>query len=530
MPRDVNQVLDEIGMGSYQVVQCLLFGGVLIADGAEILLSSSLLTALKTLWKLTPLMRGTMMSMIFVGVFLGGLIGGRVSDVYGRRTGILLSYAGIIIFGTATAAAQGPISMIALRFFFGASFGCGMGPGTAMQVETAPSSWRAHIVNLAGLWFSTGEIYTSILLIIFMPDLTDPDGTRWRWVTVFSMVPGIILFPFAFFLLQETPYFLSSNGRRAETVRSLEYIGTMNKQQAVIEGLDGDDPNLRLECEVPDAGSAAQSSDGGQASSLLEGEGEGEGSSSSSADADAAQGSQNSFRETFGVLLSAQYRSILIGGCYLCFLANFLFYGLTYALPQIFSKIGHDLKPAVQVLIISICDMPGVLLAFFLIYSKTIGHRDGLAILATAASVFTLCLISIDHGDAGLYIGLPSSYISKYVASAFFTLCYVYLAEVFPSKVRGTGLSCCISAGRLGSMLSPLIVEALHIKGFVLGEHAPFLLTTSVLCMIGVVVVKLTLTFELKNAPLKDAAMTKPHSVRRPSELPIDPDKPRPAA
>lgn len=545
MPRDVTQVIEDVGMGTYQFVQLLLIGGVMIADGAEILLSSSLLSALKTLWNLTPLMRGAMMSTIFIGVFLGGLLGGRIADSHGRRMGILVSYTGLIIFGTGTAAAQGPISMLVMRFLFGASFGCGMGPGMAMQVETAPSNWRAHIVNLGGLWFSIGEIYTAVLLVIFMPTLTDPDGSHWRWVTVLSMVPGLLLFPFTYFLLQETPSFLSSQGRKDEAIRSLQYIATMNGEASKTANLDSDDPDLQLVCaEVPEAeDSAAQSSDSGQASSLLEN------SASSGGDAhdvqlsDAPQQRQSAVLETASILFSSEYRSIVIGGCYMCFLANFLFYGLTYALPQIFSKLGHELEPAVQVLIISICDMPGVLLAFFLIYSKHIGHRDGLVILATAAAVFSITLVSIDHGLEGLYIGLPSAYLVKYVASAFFTLSYVYLAEVFPSKVRASGVSLCIAAGRLGSILSPIIVELLHVKGFKLGEHAPFLMTTAVLCILAIAVIKLTLHFELKNAPLQERLPGQQSDSRRPSKATLmegsamkktskaalDPDKPPPA-
>merc|ERR1719313_552350 len=102
-----------------------------------------------------------MMSTVFVGVLLGGIVGGNIADTKGRRTAMLCSYVGICIFGTATAFAQGPEVMLVLRFFFGASFGMGMGPGVTMQVETAPSSYRAYIVNLGQVFFALGEVYTS---------------------------------------------------------------------------------------------------------------------------------------------------------------------------------------------------------------------------------------------------------------------------------------------------------------------------------------------------------------------------------
>jgi MFS family permease len=475
------------------------------------------------------MVRGAMMSTIFVGVLCGGILGGSIGDTYGRRRAILLSYVGICVFGTATAAANGPIAMLILRFFFGASFGMGMGPGVAMQAETSPTSWRGHIINLGGLWFTIGEIYTAVLLILFMPDLTDPDGTHWRMVIVLSMIPGFVLFPCTYLLLQESPHFLLSNGRHKEACDSLEYIAYMNRADDKVEGLDGADPARRLALPAPNAQTSDQNDTAASASLL-------ERSSSSSARevqvqeeevVDAHNFKPVSFTEAFKILFNSEYRSIILGGSYLCFLSNFLFYGLTYSLPQIFENLGKELSPSVQVLIISCCDLPGVLLAFFLIYCKTIGHRDGLAYMAAVASVLCLTLISIDHGEKGLYVGLPSAYLLKYVAAAYFTLAYVYLSEVFPSKVRSTGLSFCIAAGRTGSIFAPLIVESLHIKGLEIGEHAPFLMLTSCLCVLGIVVIKTCLHFELKNQPLaEDVQMTRRTSKGSES---YDPSAPAPA-
>jgi len=467
----------------------------MISDGAEILVSSSILGVLKDRWGLTSMVRGMMMSVIFLGVFAGSLIGGQLGDRLGRRRAVLSSYSGIVIFGACNAAAQGPISMLILRFFFGASFGVGLPPGMALQVETSPSSWRGHIINLGGLWFTLGEVYTAVLLIIFMPELTDPDGTSWRLVSLLSVVPGLLLLPFAWLLLQESPHYLLSNNMQSEAVLSVQYIAHMNNQAEKVEGLSAEStvPQLIL----PE---------------IVEGATQGS-SSSSSRDSSGGEELQpvpvKTLSQTFELLFGKVYRSIIIGGAYLCFLSNFLFYGLTYALPIIFKTLGSEISPALQVLVISLCDLPGVLLGFFLIYSKNISHRTGLTILAATASVLALALISMDHGDKYLYVGLPAAYLAKFVAAAFFTLSYVYLTEIFPSSVRATGLALCVSMGRMGSIFSPLIFELLHEKALEIGSHAPFMILTSVLSLLGIVVIKFSLYFELKNAPLQQRRTSK---------------------
>lgn len=524
MGRLLSEVIDEIGIGTYQWVQLLLVGGVMIADGAEILVASSVLGALSDVWGLTHMVKGLMMSIIFVGVFAGGIVGGNIADAYGRRKGLLVAYIGIVIFGAGTAVCQGPIQMIVTRFFFGASFGCGMGPGVTFQSETSPTQWRAHMINLGGIFFCLGEVYTSILLVIFMPDLTDPTGDTWRWVTLLSMMPGFLLLPFTWFLLQESPQFLLTQSRRTEAIEALTHIAVMNKKGEICDGLDSDDPARRLDTANPapvavlaealETSSAAglldNDTSAGRRSSASSSGRPDRGSGSSSEDPEVKplrpgkRGSVAVVEEGVSVLFSKEYIGIIIGGSYLCIVSNFLFYGLTYALPGMFGDLKAYVSPAVQVLIVSICDLPGVLLSFFLIYAKGISHRTGMTILIGLASIFSLTLMSIEQGPAGLYVGLPSAYLMKYVSSAFFTLCYVYLSEVFPARVRATGLSLCIAAGRLGSMLAPVIVEALERPGFPLGPHAPFLILTSGLCLLAMLTIRVCLHFERKNEALTD--------------------------
>mmetsp|Transcript_70857 Transcript_70857/g.122735 ORF Transcript_70857/g.122735 Transcript_70857/m.122735 type:complete len:523 (-) Transcript_70857:162-1730(-) len=502
MARDLNDILDEIGMGRYHLVQLLLIGGVLISDGAEIMVSSSVLNALKDVWHLSGLVRGAMMSIIFVGVCAGGFIGGALADTYGRRISILTSYMGIVLFGAASAAAQDPISMVCLRFCFGASFGLGNGAGISLQVETTPSHWRGHVVNLSSLWFTLGEIYTAAILMVFMPDLTDPAGELWRYVTLLTIVPGLILLPFTVLLLHESPHFLLIKGRYEEAVATTQYMALLNGKAEVANDLVGNDPSQTLSRKLPNASEHTalverRRSFGSTSSSMPAAE----------ASLAAAAGSQaRSVRSCWEMLFGQEYRCIVLGGAYICFLGNFMFYGLTYSLPQIFAVLKQEMRPALQILITSLFSLPGVVVAFFLLSSNRIGHRNGLAILAGMAAILQLLMISIDHGEKWIYLGLPAAYFAKWTATSFFTIAYVYLGEVFPSSYRAIALSFCLSAGRLGSISAPLLFQLCHKKDFVVGEHSIFFMITATFALIGVLVIKLALYFELKNEPLQDFA------------------------
>eukprot|EP00971_Amphidinium_carterae_P263744 5232578-Amphidinium_carterae.1 len=124
----LGRILDEIGIGKFHYLQNVLLGGIQLADGAEILITSSVIGALNSQWDLSPMLRGSMMSIVFVGVMLGGYFGGVLGDSSGRRPTVLLSYVGIIIFGSCTALTHGPVMMLIFRLLLGVSFGSGIGP------------------------------------------------------------------------------------------------------------------------------------------------------------------------------------------------------------------------------------------------------------------------------------------------------------------------------------------------------------------------------------------------------------------
>lgn len=511
--KDINHLIEEVGMGRYQTMQLFMIGGLLVLDGAEILLSSSILAALEEDWGLTQKMRGFMMSAIFVGIFCGNLIGGSLADSYGRRGVIIWSYVLGLIFGLLSAMAPGQWSLLFGRFFFGCSFGLGISPGVSLMVESAPASWRGHVMNLGGIFFSFGEIFAAVLLIWFMPEIKGAEAAHhWRYVAALGIAPGAFLFPMVALFLKESPHFLSVKGRYVEAVAILRYMaitnGVENEVRDLLEAAQAEAARAEEEAGQQQQQQAAPTAAG---SSGQEGEGGACAGTGEAVDgcspvplvsAAGTRKAEGTLRQRVALLMTSDLRSIVVGGAYLCFLSNLLFYGLTYALPIIFSSIHVPFSAAFQVLIVSICDLPGTLLAFFLLYSKDIGHRDGLTALALTGAVAMMTLVTLDFGSEYIWVALPSTYLAKYVSSAFFTLTYIYLAEVFPSHCRATALAVCMSVGRLGSIFAPVLFEATTSED----AHGKFMALASGLCILGVVAIKLLLHFELKNAPLEEEA------------------------
>ena len=86
----VGDSIDNSRFGFYQIYTLLVCWGALFADGAEMLVISLLSHELETYFKWTKAQSshyvGILGSLTFFGFLLGSLWGGKMIDIYGRRT------------------------------------------------------------------------------------------------------------------------------------------------------------------------------------------------------------------------------------------------------------------------------------------------------------------------------------------------------------------------------------------------------------------------------------------------------------
>mmetsp|Transcript_52249 Transcript_52249/g.150456 ORF Transcript_52249/g.150456 Transcript_52249/m.150456 type:complete len:535 (+) Transcript_52249:179-1783(+) len=528
MRKDVNEAIEEIGFGRYQVVQAIILSGLWVSDGAEILIASGTLPGLSNGWHIDPFMRSCLVSGIFAGVLFGNLLGGFVADAIGRKSAIVIAYGGLILAGGSSCFASGAISLLWARFVFGIFYGMGIGPSLAMQVETTPAAWRCHVVNFQYFALALGEVSAAVLLLFYTPQLTSVEvELHWRWIVGIAIVPAACLFPFTAWFLQESPHYLVCNGMHDEAGKALYKMAVLADNMDAVQALASaatcasDAPAViiappsrstsRTPLVSPPPGNGIVKR-GPASSSVVE---------DFSFDENAGLRHRTSFKQRCSAVLHREYRGIVVGGIFLCFVSNFQFFGLTYALPQVFNQYGGvHLLPTVELLVVSLFNIPGVLLAFYVNRSHEIGHRDGLTTLALVSGVLMLALTSIDCGREFLWAGLPCAALAKFAGSALFALTYTYLAEVFPSSIRATALSICMAGGRLGSIAAPVLFEKLAVEGLTVGPHAPYMVVAALECFASVVVVKNALVFELKGEPLEDlpsssAEMAGPPGMRR---------------
>lgn len=163
--------------------------------------------------------------------------------------------------------------------------------------------------------------------------------------------------------------------------------------------------------------------------------------------------SRLTFRRRFAEVWSAEHRRSTIVLWVLWFTVVFSYYGMFLWLPSIMVMKGFDLVKSFQyVLIMTIAQLPGYFTAAYFI------EKLGRKFVLVAYLVFTAV--------SAIWFGLAHSEAMLLLAGAclsFFNLgawggMYAYTPELYPTRVRGTGVGLAASVGRVGGIIGPFLV------------------------------------------------------------------------
>ncbi len=131
-----------------------------------------------------------------VGIMIGAIIVGPVSDRLGRRYSILCSIALFSVFTLLVPIAPSATLFGVFRFIAGIGLGACMPAALTMMSEITPPGRRARATTLTMTGYHVGAVLTSLLAIAVAPD--------WHLLFVIGGVVGLIGIPVMWFKLPET--------------------------------------------------------------------------------------------------------------------------------------------------------------------------------------------------------------------------------------------------------------------------------------------------------------------------------------
>lgn len=173
---------------------------LVIADGYDLIVFGAVKASLIAEWNLTQGTAGLLGSSAFLGMLIGSLIAGRISDRLGRKRATIWCAILFTIPTVLCAAAPNPETFALLRLTAGIGMGGLIPAASALAADVSPRTWRSAISTLMFSGVPLGGITASLLGIPVIPHtLLGIDG--WRWMFIFPLIVLLLLVPAAYRLI-----------------------------------------------------------------------------------------------------------------------------------------------------------------------------------------------------------------------------------------------------------------------------------------------------------------------------------------
>ncbi|EPK6498291.1 TPA: MFS transporter [Klebsiella aerogenes] len=141
---------------------------------------------------------------------IGALIFGRLAEKYGRKPILMLNIIFFSIFELLSAAAPSLTIFLVLRVLYGVAMGGIWGVASSLSMETIPDRSRGLMSGI----FQAGYPFGYLIAAVAYGLLFDLLG--WRGMFVIGAAP-ILLLPFIWFCVQESPVWLASRAKKEST-------------------------------------------------------------------------------------------------------------------------------------------------------------------------------------------------------------------------------------------------------------------------------------------------------------------------
>ncbi|WP_408016205.1 MFS transporter [Rhodococcus artemisiae] len=177
------------------VIVCWMF---VVFDGYDLIVYGNVISSLQDEWGISSSTAGTLGSLAFVGMMIGAVLAGRLSDAIGRKQAVIGCVVVLSVFTALCAIAPGPAVFGILRLIAGIGLGGLVPTSNALAAELVPNKWRAAV---ATMMMSGVPIGGSIAALVGIPVIPH---WGWRPMFLFAIIPLVVLVPLALRTLPST--------------------------------------------------------------------------------------------------------------------------------------------------------------------------------------------------------------------------------------------------------------------------------------------------------------------------------------
>lgn len=378
---------------TFIVVACCFLA--IMAEGYDVGIYGAVLSSLMAdkAWSLTPVHAGLIGSYALIGMMVGNVLVGTLSDLIGRKWSLITCVGVFSITMALSAMATTPEMLGVFRFLGGLALGGAMPLATSLTIEYSPTHRRTLMNALMFSGFPIGGVLGVILSLLFLNDY------GWRLLFWIGIVP-LLLVPILIWKLPESINFLLSRNRTKEA-------------QAICD---------KYQIELP----TIEKSTGGS--------------------------NEKAKWTAVFLLFSKPYLRSTFFFWITFFMGLLLVYGLSTWLPKLMYEAGYPLGSSLSLLLtLNITSTFGALGAA--LAADRWGSKRVISIAYFAAGI-SLALLSLRPPSLLLY---PLIGIAGIGSTGIMIILSAYITKYFPGHIRTTALGWASGVGRVGAACGPIL-------------------------------------------------------------------------
>ncbi|KAJ8723077.1 hypothetical protein PYW08_002989 [Mythimna loreyi] len=335
------------------------------------------------------------------GVFAALPVTAYISDMYGRRTALVITAVSPAVVGVIRAFSNSYIMYLCFEFL-DAFVGSGVySTSFILALEMVGLDKRVLGGNLISSTFALGQVVTASVAWLV---------PYWRTYTLVLYAPAIIFITY-YWLLEESVRWLLSKGRNKEAARIIFKAAKMNRKK-----LSSD--TIKLLTEEPEKLPQI---------------------------ADNAPMEEDKRSILMQVLRSRTIMCRMLVCSFWWITLTFVYYGLSI---NSVSLVGSKY---VNYILTSLVEIPGYCLSVLTL--DRFGRKSS---TMTAFIICGLSLVAMPFVPMSIpWLQTTLNLVGKLCISMAFSSIYIYTGELFPTQARHSLLGACSMAGRIGALVAP---------------------------------------------------------------------------
>jgi len=393
----ISEVIDQLGVTKNTFKIYFLVGLTLLFCGFDYMIVSYTMPQMAKEWALSKVQTGSLASWSLLGLMIGGIMAGVISDRIGRKKTLAIFCAVFSLLTFPIYFAQSFQAFAILRILGGIGFGACIPVAVTLMAENAPTKNRGYFISSIMSFYVLGWVVAGIVAIYVVPLF------GWRVCYLLGGLP--VLYTFVLMVaLPESTHWLLGKGREKEA------IGIIKRMEIAAKGQTGEWAPSSLIAPPPPK------------------------------------------KVGVSALFSPEYLKVTLALWIIYFMGSVVIYGINGWLPTLLVGKGYGLVKGYSFAVLqNVFGMIGGLCTGYV--ADIIGRRINVIVgwVSTAVAILLLGVASNQWQVVvcGMLVGLAMNWGLSGTQPL--------LAEGYPTEFRTTGVSSAQAFGRVGGFLGPIV-------------------------------------------------------------------------